>query len=230
MKKCKSTYVQNKNDQKGITLIALIITIIILLILTMVAIKIVTDSKIIDHAENAANLYQKKQDNELEQLNLLEKELSQYGTDSDSSSTSNWWQPTAEELEQIYFPSNISPDDTIFWGFIATKNVQLDTATDYVMLEQGVLSGEPEEKAIVIMNNQGNERYLFFFEDYELNVGSSHFYFEKQKWYFSTNGATFNQDTVSEYTGASPIQLTDYSDDQIYCKTYLERVINSFNH
>ena len=43
--------------QKGITLVALIITIIVLLILAVVAIGAVTDSKIIEHSENAAESY-----------------------------------------------------------------------------------------------------------------------------------------------------------------------------
>ncbi len=47
--------------EKGITLVALVITIIVLLILAMVAIKIVLDSAIINHAENARNDYQAAQ-------------------------------------------------------------------------------------------------------------------------------------------------------------------------
>lgn len=44
--------------EKGITLVALVITIIVLLILAMVTVKVVLDSKIIPHAENAATDYQ----------------------------------------------------------------------------------------------------------------------------------------------------------------------------
>ena len=41
----------------------------------MVSVKIVTDQDIIHHAENAAEMYKEKQENEIEQLNLLEKKL-----------------------------------------------------------------------------------------------------------------------------------------------------------
>ena len=43
--------------QKGITLVALIITIIVLLILAVVTIGAVKGSRIIDHAQNAATSY-----------------------------------------------------------------------------------------------------------------------------------------------------------------------------
>ena len=46
--------------QKGITLVALIITIVVLLILAVVAIGAVTDSNIINHADNAATTYTEK--------------------------------------------------------------------------------------------------------------------------------------------------------------------------
>ena len=50
--------------QKGITLIALIITIVILLILALVTIGAVKDSKIIDHAQNASSEYTVEQEKE----------------------------------------------------------------------------------------------------------------------------------------------------------------------
>lgn len=51
--------------ERGITLIALIITIIILIILAMVTVKIVTDSNIVYHAENATKTYSVEQEKEL---------------------------------------------------------------------------------------------------------------------------------------------------------------------
>ena len=54
--------------QKGITLIALIITIVVLLILAVVTINAVQDGGIIGHAKNASKEY--KAGVELEQINL----------------------------------------------------------------------------------------------------------------------------------------------------------------
>ena len=58
--------------QKGITLIALVITIIVLLILAIVTIGEVTDSSIIDHAQNAANTYEINQDAEEDEIKNAE--------------------------------------------------------------------------------------------------------------------------------------------------------------
>ena len=55
-------------NQKGITLVALIITIVVLLILAVVAIRAVQDGGIIDYAKNARDDYQKAQDEEQTQL------------------------------------------------------------------------------------------------------------------------------------------------------------------
>lgn len=32
-----------------------------------------------------------------------------------------------------------------------------------------------------------------------------------------------------EYTGACPISMNDFTEEQIYSTTYLERLINNFN-
>lgn len=58
-------------SNNGITLIALIITIIVLLILAMVSIKLIWDGGIIAHAKNAVNKYEEAQRNETDQINNI---------------------------------------------------------------------------------------------------------------------------------------------------------------
>ena len=55
-------------EQKGITLIALIITIVVLLILAVVTISSITNDGIMKHAQNAANTYNEAQDDEKSML------------------------------------------------------------------------------------------------------------------------------------------------------------------
>lgn len=57
---------------KGITLVALVITIIVLLILAMVSIALVMNSNIINHANNAVTQYDAAQKDEQKQLNAME--------------------------------------------------------------------------------------------------------------------------------------------------------------
>ena len=65
-------------EEKGITLVALIITIVVLLILAAVAIGTVKNSDIIGHAQNAAGGYNQAKANELEALAGYEETLNKY--------------------------------------------------------------------------------------------------------------------------------------------------------
>ena len=59
-------------EQKGITLVALVITLIVLLILAMVSISLFMNSGIIDRSNNAVQAYNEAQINEQQQLNAVE--------------------------------------------------------------------------------------------------------------------------------------------------------------
>ena len=61
--------------EKGITLVALIITIVVLLILAGVAIGTVKNSDIIGYAQNAAGSYNQAKDNELDALTEYESKI-----------------------------------------------------------------------------------------------------------------------------------------------------------
>ena len=62
-------------EEKGITLVALIITIVVLLILAAVAIGTVKNSDIIGHAQNAAGSFNQSKDNEVLLLEKYENEI-----------------------------------------------------------------------------------------------------------------------------------------------------------
>ena len=64
--------------QKGITLVALIITIVVLLILAVVAITAVQNTGIVEYANNAANSYEKGQDDESKNLQNYDQTLNFY--------------------------------------------------------------------------------------------------------------------------------------------------------
>ena len=64
--------------QNGITLIALVITIIVLLILAGVALSIVFNGGLIDKSQNAVDSYGYASKNEADKLNDLELKLAKY--------------------------------------------------------------------------------------------------------------------------------------------------------
>ena len=77
----ESKILKNKKikKQKGITLVALIITVVVMLILAGVAISaFITDGGIFDKFKVAVNVYNEGKENEKEQIDELQKELSRY--------------------------------------------------------------------------------------------------------------------------------------------------------
>lgn len=64
--------------QKGITLVALVITIIVLLILAMVSISIVNQQGLFDRANNAATTYNKAAEGEQANITAAEKIIDNY--------------------------------------------------------------------------------------------------------------------------------------------------------
>ena len=64
-----------KNGEKGITLIALIVTIIVLLILAMVSVNLILRENLIKKAQYAADEYDKGAQQEPESLNIFEEEI-----------------------------------------------------------------------------------------------------------------------------------------------------------
>lgn len=77
--------------EKGITLVALVITIIVLLILAMVTISIVMRDGIINHANNAVTAYNEAQTNEAAYLDYAEGQMNTYaaGVTGGQQSTTN---------------------------------------------------------------------------------------------------------------------------------------------
>ena len=68
---------KQKNYEKGITLIALVITIIVLLILAGVTLRIVMNGGIIEKSQNAVDRYSQAQQNETEKLEYINKQFEQ---------------------------------------------------------------------------------------------------------------------------------------------------------
>ena len=62
--------------------------------------------------------------------------------------------------------------------------------------------------------------YYYIFND----EFAKQFNIEKEKWYTNINNST-----LKEYTGKSPIQFSSFPSGEIYCSSYLSRVIASFN-
>lgn len=197
---------QEIKENKGITLLALVITIIVLLILAMVSISLVMNTGIINHANNAVINYKEAEENEQKQLNVIEDEMEKY------TENAEWWKLTEKEEKEIEDIGNGE-------YFVAWNGITIQNGGKYV---------EIIPNQIIAILISPNEHYMFFMteEQAEGMLGAETNY-DLYKWYKLTVDDSFNIELVEEYTGTSPIQKSDFI--KIYSESYLERVINSFN-
>lgn len=180
----------------------------------MVSVQIITNQGIIQHTENAANLYEQKQDNELEQLNLVEQELNQYATGSNTESN-NWWEITEEERSQM--------------KILINGNTYLMVTSNKV----GFILDDEELPVVLCVNGEnnfggtGDEGWMFALTDVgETALKTIDSSSVKHQWYYTTDMANYTGWT--EYNGESPISKEDFT-EEIYCESYLDRIIASFN-
>ena len=98
---------------KGITLIALILTIIILLILAMVTINAITgDDDLIGYSKNAAGKYQEEQENENGLLQSYLNKMEEIGTGAENKEEHNNPSETPAEVPDVLKRYILGPDET----------------------------------------------------------------------------------------------------------------------
>ena len=214
--------------EKGITLIALVITIIVLLILAIVTIRIITNENIIGHANNAVTAYNEAQINEIAQLTWVEQLMqtkggSAAGNSENSSSNSG------------------NTDNTIPDLFVADKNNLLSAGQGesgymvaYTSSSNFIEVDMPTNRTIVnyilIFNtdtayiNTRDTAYL------DLPILGDITTLKVNTWYSIPLSTLFsgeaNVSELTEYTGNAPISNDQYS--EVHDAGYLQRIINSF--
>ena len=104
-----------RDGEKGITLIALIVTIIVLLILAMVSVNLILRENLINKAQIAADEYEKAAQNESEALDYFESEINKYiptiGGGDDSLIPTVWKErgitSTNVKFDILYYDENV---------------------------------------------------------------------------------------------------------------------------
>ncbi len=125
-----------------------------------------------------------------------------------------WWRATDEEKGQMKVESEI-------YYYVSEGNnpfVVFDTKNENY-----------QNCALVIMFNNSQEIYVYpltkaYAQELQELTGVN---CERFNWYHASDDLHFSN--FSEYSGVSPISLDDFTEEQIYCKSYLERIIKSFN-
>lgn len=192
----------NLIKENAITLVALIITIIILLILAMVTISIVKNQEIIKKSQNAVNTYNEAYINEINELNIIEKQINQYY--EKSVTKNNWWNLKDNEASQLQDSENsgekiVALNDNIF---VLLNNINGDVPGTICF---------------------GNSSYIYLLSTNENMLKEGQ---KVGQWYYTTNGEFSG---ATEYNGDCPISKSDFEAGTIYCETYLDRIIENFN-
>ena len=203
-------------NNKGITLIALVITIIVLLILAMVTINIASSNGIIKKSKDAADTYNKAYQNDINEINNGIAQIDAF--------MPKWYTVSAEEKKQCKVM-----DGRVL--FVASHNVEdgstYDKETGISISLLGALSGE--DILIEVLNARNNQILVFASSENAIkeNLGGNEGQLKPEKWYVAP---ITGDGEIEEYNGASPMQISDFTSDEIFCESYLQRVINSFNN
>ena len=150
-------------NQRGITLIALVITIIVLLTLGVVAIGAVRDSGVIGHAQNAADRYGAGKADEDSLLGSYEDVISQYYSSNGNGSVSNnkYYDITFKDLTKITDWETLIPDtdDISYMLWFADENgtVGVITTVNYGGIDGYRINYFPE----VNFNEEMND-YIYY--------------------------------------------------------------------
>lgn len=194
-------------NNKGITLVALVITIIILLILAMVSISLVMNTRIINHANNAVTSYKEAEENEQKQLNAIADEIGKYTEKTDTE----WWNPTEKELSDM-------KNDGENRYYVAYNGI-------YGSWDNGLQILYEVDEIRVLINKSA---YIFYISEELVNEEFEYWgmKIEKFKWYKVE--IEDQKEILIEYKGSFPINESDLIAGEIYSTTYLQKIINSF--
>ena len=199
-------------DNKGITLVVLVVTIILLLILAGVSIGISLNSKLIKGAKDSVKTFETE---ELEQNKTMQSQIDKIENyKEEDNNTKKWYELTTSERKLC----KEDKDGALIIAAEGEDNEPGHMGAGFLLYTDGkncLLIQHKKSEDITISIN-----YYYVFND----EFAKQFNIEKEKWY--TN---INKSTLKEYTGKSPIQFSSFPSGEIYCSSYLSRVIASFN-
>ena len=134
---------------------------------------------------------------------------------ADGTITNKWWELTEEESEQLFITGGNY--------FIATAG--FDTRKHIIL--SPVWQNYTENQALIIYTD--NRIYFFVLNDeFAQEVSNrSGKTVNAYQWYYTTDDSDISKDPY-QYDGPAPIQKEDYQ--EIYCESYLDRIIDSFNN
>ena len=127
------------------------------------------------------------------------------------TSTADWWEFQGGEAEEV--------KETSFMNFGYDIAISKDE-------RKALIRGKSEEQNLdLIYIADGSYAYVYMLNENTVQNMSGE-KLEIKKWYKAENAQLLN---LTEYTGSCPIAISDFTDGEIYSRSYLERVIENFN-
>lgn len=238
--------------EKGITLIALIITIIVMLILVGVTVSVALNGGLFSTAKEAASKTQYEADYETLQagvIGALNRDLVILDEEALKKNLPGNWNVVKEgTIYKVTSPNGneykVNENGEIldesenptqeWWEFQGTEPEEVESTYDNIMGYKIAVS--PSGKGIYrVKHDSANLDYLY------MGDGSSVYVYilnentlqalnksgvEMKKWYKASDATLSNP---TEYRGNCPISVSDFADSDIYSRSYLERIIANFN-
>ena len=202
------------SNNKGITLIALIITIIILLILAVVSIQIVKQNGLIKRAADAVDFHNTKEKEQNATLDTMTSMI-------DSFNKKELEKPTNEEEKKFkpYKDVDATEDETAD----VTKIIAgygMEDLSNFPSDALGIVYGRTNGNMYLQIHDKKNNKIYVYTDSDEtgklLNIKS-------KKWYVGSGSDSMKP--LEEYKGPSPIQVSDFPSNCIYSVSYLEKII-----
>ena len=196
------------SNNKGITLIALIITIIILLILAVVSIRIAIQNGLIKRATDAIGIHNAKEEEQNTAIEGYISDIDKLGSQRELS------KPTEKEQNECQLLVNDSSKTKMVAGY------GIKTLSEFESNALGVMLSESGSDVMLI--DMANDKAYVYTTSEE---SAKRWNITTNKWYVSAN---VDSGKFEMYTGSSPVQISDFPESCIYSRSYLEKIIRSF--
>ena len=238
-------------NNKGITLVALVITIIVLLILAMVSIKIAIDGGLIGKSNEAVTVHEEAKTKESVQLAVAQCYMTKEGLTAENLKKALKEQKIEEEEDNInledkkvtidgkeysltneerkWYELTQQEENTILqlMNSGGGKHIALKGQAGPGMQKDIMISFSKNKKlsGIFIMNIDTGILTCYFTDEINnTSGGDMNEIKETYKWY-NYGGSGFEQ--LDPYTGDCPVKIYDFYNILYGCENFLQRIINS---
>ncbi len=197
----------NLRKNSGITLIALIITIIVLLILAGVALNTITRGNIIENANNAVNKYNNNSGDDQNLINEIDSLLSQYSNGGNLST------PNHQPTPGVIMTCTLDPTEDMAYGDVLECEIEIENGTEFPITDITITSNLGGQELSIQSIPAGESRtvsYNYTITHADLDAG-------EVGVLIVAEGTTTDPDNSAVYTEATATLTMEEADSRLSC-------------